>query len=194
MNNQSDSTRTKSRTFDAPSRRTVVRAAAWTAPAVIIATTASAAAAVSVINPTVTYGEPTKYSVTNDKYVQWDITISAGSLALNSVVVTLTYDQTGGGGKGTLDALEGRTVGAGGTWTPTITKALDPSDARLTYSTTIAPNGTVVVHVLYKGSDNSAGLVSATVTAVQGTQTVSSIVGTPSGPVSWGSDSVHAGH
>lgn len=193
MNNQSDSTRTMSRTFDAPSRRTVVRAAAWTAPAVIIATTASAAAAVSVINPTVSYGEPTKYSDSNQKYVQWDITITAGSLALSSVIVTLTYDQTGGGTTGTLDSLAGHTVGTGGTWAPTITKALDPSDARLIYSTTIVPNGTVVVHVLYKGSDNSAGKVSATVTAVQGTGG-SSIVGAPSGNITWGTSPVHAGH
>lgn len=159
----------------------------------IIAATAPAAAAVSIISPTVGYGTPTKYSVNSDKYVQWDITITAGSLALSAIQVSLTYDQTGGGGKGTLDSLVGRTVGAGGTWSPTITKAADPSDGRLDYSTTIQPNGTVVVHVLYKGSDNSSGLVSATVTAVQGAQTAG-IIGTPTGNLSWGTASVHTGH
>ena len=150
------------------SRRTALRGAAWAAPAVTIVTAAPAFAATSnalVANVTVGSTTPVKYSVQNTKFVAWDLSVRSTNMDLTGLVIQLTYLQSGGGSTAELETVTVRSFPAAASWTATVTKRTMTATATATYTGTIARGVTADIHVEFKGTDNSAGEVSATLMA-----------------------------
>ena len=112
-----------------PTRRTVLRTAAWTAPAVSIAVAAPAFANNSLVSPpsaTVTAGSAQKYSDKDVKHVRWALTLrNTGAVDLTSVYVVYTYVEASGSTASGLDVTSTSSVQSGTTeWSesvPTLT-------------------------------------------------------------------------
>ena len=152
-----------------PTRRTLVRSAAWTLPVVSIVATAPAFAA-SPDASCASASTALKWSSPTDdlKHVSWDFAIAIGTRPLSSVSVAFTYTPNGGGGTGTFTTLQtyifSPTVGSqwgvagipatGGTNTATATSPA---------GTTLAANTTFTVHTDFAGTDNSTGTLTASI-------------------------------
>ena len=174
------------------SRRNVMRGAAWTTAAVTVVVATPNIAAASTTGPvepavTITPDLPTKYSVNDTKYVEWDIDVQCTNMALTGLVLQLTYNQSGGGRNARLDEVVVRNYDPAGDWSASVTKATMTATASATCLTGSVPQGTTAhLHIQFRGSDNSAGEVSATLLAnnAAGQQVVIGAV-----PLTrWGSD------
>nr|WP_300047387.1 hypothetical protein [uncultured Nocardioides sp.] len=175
-------------------RRTALRGAAWSASAVtvVVATPNIAAASPGIaVKPavTVTPGTPQKYSVQSTKFVAWDVTVKCTNMDLSGLTFLLTYNQTGGGGKGTLDEVIVRNYSPAAAWSASVTKPSMTANATATYGGVVSKESTANVHIQFRGSDNSSGQVSLTVMAKD---SLGSSVAVGTVPVTeWGSGSIH---
>lgn len=154
-------------TRHAPTRRTVLRAAAWTAPAVSIAVAAPAFATSHVHVPKGSVGSstPDKYSVGNDKYVRWDLTVTnTGTDPLTTLTVVFSFTDNGSAG-----ARLSSVTGATGTWTWTGLTA--------SWTGSVATNQPVAFRANFIGANNAGGTVVANVFSGS-TQIGSSATGT----------------
>ena len=174
-----------------PSRRTVVRGVAWSAPVVALAATAPAfAASTSSTGFTGVAGTAEKWSNGSEKHVSWDLLFTNGPVAIDEIRITFTYVPTSGG---PFDSFEiygySATTGARDTsWTyPAITTPTATLTA--THANDIPANETYRLHTDFAGGDNAAGTVQATaeIKYVGSAGFVSQTVG----PISWGSGSKH---
>jgi len=174
-----------------PTRRTLVRGAAWSVPVVAIAATAPAfAASTATTGFTGVAGTAEKWSNGNEKHVSWDLNFTNGPVAIDTITITFTYAPTSGGPFESFE-IYGYAATTGprdATWTyPAIT--VPTSTLTATHLNDIPANSTYRLHTDFAGGDNAAGTVMATavITYVGSPNTVTQTVG----PISWGSGSKH---
>jgi len=174
-----------SNTLARPTRRTLVRGAAWSVPVVSIAAAAPAFAASGTSS--LTGGAAVKWGNGPTKHVSWDLTLTNGAVAIDTVSITFTYTPNGGGiftsftifGYAPLD----------NTWAFPPIPVGGTSTVTATHSAEIAANSTTRIHTDFAGDDNSAGTVSATATIKYvGSSTT---VQVPLGAVAWGPGGEH---
>src|SRR5688500_2682096 len=79
-----------------PTRRTLVRGAAWSVPVVSLAAAAPAFAASGTTSLT-SNGGAVKWGTGPTKHVSWDLTLINGAVAIDTVSITFTYTPNGGG-------------------------------------------------------------------------------------------------
>ncbi len=185
-----------SRTIDAPapSRRAVIRTAAWSVPVISVAATAPAFAASPLGRTSFTWTmSPNKWSDANIKHVSWDLTIVNGPVAIDTISITFTYNN-GGGGSFNAQSFVIRRLGLaadGANWSKTPATGTTPT-ITATRVLDIAANTSFPLHVDFAGGDNSAGSVSATATITYVGSPATTTVST--GAVEWVSGSEHVGH
>lgn len=155
--------------YPSPTRRTLVRGAAWSVPVIAISAAAPAFAASTDATSAAASGALKWSSPTDDlKHVSWDFAISIGTRAVSSVSVAFTYAPNGGGGTGTFTNLEMYIFSpVGGTqWTVTGIPATGGTNTATATSPTgtLAANSTYTIHTDFGGSDNSTGTVTALIT------------------------------
>jgi len=162
-----------------PTRRTLVRGAAWSVPVVAIAATAPAFAA-SVSARLSSDNTPLKWGNGNDpKHISWDLTLTnPSSLAIVSVTLTFTYRRAN------LDPYAGlvfeiynispssNTTAWG---TPVVSTT--GGTATVTNGGTIPSGGAITIHTDFSGNDNSTGdvRVEAVITYAGGTTSTAQI-------------------
>ena len=172
-------------TLARPTRRTLVRGAAWSVPVVSIAAAAPAFAASGTSG--LTGGAAVKWGTGSTKHVSWDLTLTNGAVAIDTVSITFTYTPNGGG-TFTSFTIFGFTP-TDNTWAFPPIPAAGAASVTATHLADIAANSTTHIHTVFAGSDNSAGSVSAiaTIKYVGSTKTVQ----IPLGSVSWAAGSPH---
>ena len=172
-------------TLARPTRRTLVRGAAWSVPVVSIAAAAPAFAASGTSS--LTGGAAVKWGNGSTKHVSWDLTLTNGAVAIDSVSITFTYTPNGGG-TFTSFTINGYAP-TDNTWAFSTIPVGGASSVTATHLDNIAANSTTRIHTDFAGSDNSAGTVSATATITYvGSSTTVQI---PLGTVTWGAGSEH---
>ncbi len=150
-----------------PTRRTLVRSAAWSVPVIAIAAAAPAFAA-SAEASSASASAALKWGPGSNKHVSWDLSITTGGRAVSSATIVFAYTPNGGGGAGTFTTLEIYSflpsVDAG--WVVTgIPAGGSTNTATATHDQSVIPaNTTTTIHTDFSGSDNSSGALSATVT------------------------------
>lgn len=171
-----------------------MRGAAWSVPVVSIAAAAPAFAASLV--PSTTFGgiagTAVKWGNGNDKHVSWDLLLTNGAVAIQSISITFTYAPTSGGGflvftiYGYTNPLPAPQTTRDNSWSvPTF--ASEVTTATSSHGG-IAANTTTRIHTDFAGDDNAAG----TVTAVANITYVGGATATkPIPSVTWGSGSAH---
>jgi len=171
------------------SRRTVVRTAAWSVPVVAVAA-AAPAFAVSGASSTLVGGAAVKWSNGNEKHVSWDLTLTNGSTAIDTITITFSYAPTSTGPFTSFEiyGFSATTGPRDTTWTfPPI--GAPTSTITATHTNDIAASSVINIHTDFAGGDNAAGTVTATAVityvGVPGTDTKTL------GPLSWGSGSQH---
>lgn len=174
-----------------PTRRTLVRTAVWSVPVVTAAATAPAfAASTATTGVTGVAGTAEKWSNGNEKHVSWDLTLTNGPVAIDTITITFTYAPTSTG-PFTAFEIYGYAATTGPrdtTWTyPAITVATSTLTA--THLADIAANTTYRLHTDFAGGDNAAGTVQATavIKYVGSTNTLTQTVG----PITWDSGKEH---
>lgn len=172
-----------------PTRRTIVRGAAWSLPVVAVAATAPAFAA-STARTTITPAQPVKWSNGNEKHVSWDIAFANGPVAIDTVTITFTYAPTSAGPFTSFEiyGYPPTPTPRDLAWTyPPITSPT--SVLTVTHVADIAGGATYLLHTDFAGGDNAAGKVTAQfdITYVG----VSGVFSQTFGPTSWGSGSQH---
>lgn len=174
-----------------PSRRTLVRSAAWSVPVIAVAATAPAfAASTATTGFTGVAGTAVKWSNGNEKHVSWDLQFTNGAVAIDEIQITFTYNPTSAGPFTSFE-IYGYPATSGPrdtTWTyPPIT--VPTSTLTATHTQDIAANTTYRLHTDFAGGDNAAGTVQATAQIKYvGSST---FVPLTVGPISWGSGSQH---
>ena len=174
-----------------PTRRAMVRGAAWSIPVVAVAAAAPAFAVSTASSGfTAVAGTAEKWSNGNEKHVSWDVTLTNGPVAIDEVTITFTYAPTSTG-PFTAFEIYGYAATTGPrdpTWTyPTIT--VPTSTLTATHVNDIAANTVYNLHTDFAGGDNAAGSVQATalIKYVGSPTTVTQSVG----PITWGSGKQH---
>lgn len=174
-----------------PTRRTVVRGAAWSVPVVAVAAVAPAFAVSTASSGfTGVAGTAEKWSNGNVKHVSWDLTLTNGPVAIDEVRITFTYAPTSTG-PFTAFEIYGYAATTGPrdtTWTfPAITVATSTLTA--THLNDIPANTVYNLHTDFAGGDNAAGTVRATavIKYVGSPGTVTQTVG----PITWDSGKEH---
>lgn len=171
------------------SRRTVVRTAAWSVPVVAVAAAAPAFAA-SGASSTLVGGAAVKWSNGNEKHVSWDLTLTNGPVAIDTITITFTYVPTSGGPFTSFEVYgyAATTGPRDTTWTspPIVTPT---ATITATHLNDIPASTTTNIHTDFAGGDNAAGTVTATavITYVGSATTETKTLG----PLSWGSGSIH---
>ena len=174
-----------------PTRRTLVRGAAWSIPVVALAATAPAfAASTATTGFTGVVGTAEKWSNGNEKHVSWDLQFTNGPVAIDELRITFTYAPTSTGPFTSFE-IYGYAATTGSrdlTWTyPAITAPTSTLTA--THLADIPANTTYRLHTDFAGGDNAAGTVQATaqIKYVGSTTFVSQMVG----PITWDSGKQH---
>ncbi len=173
-----------------PTRRTLVRSAAWSVPVVSLAATAPAFAASKKASSGLTSTSTAeKWSNGNEKHVSWDLTLTNGDVAITSISIVFSYAPNSGSQNFTAFEIYGYTPPVGprdSGWTGSGSFA--PTASVTSVHGAIAANSTTYLHTDFAGGDNAAGTVKgvATVTYADGTTVPYTL-----GPVAWGSGSQH---
>jgi hypothetical protein len=174
-------------TLARPTRRTLVRGAAWSVPVVSIAAAAPAFAASGTSSLTAG-GAAVKWGTGPVKHVSWDLILTNGAVAIDTVSITFTYTPNGGG-TFTSFTIHGYAP-ADNTWAFPPIPVDGTATVTATHADDIAANSTTRIHTDFAGSDNSAGTVSATATVKYvGSSTT---VQVPLGTVAWGAGNEHS--
>lgn len=171
-----------------PSRRSVVRAAAWTMPVVSIAATAPAFALTTTSS--FTSSTPVKWGNGPVKHVSWDLTLTNGAKAIDTVSITFTYTPNGSGSFSTFTIYGYSPLDMG--WTQGPATTVSPFTITATHAVDIAANSVTNIHADFDGADASQGSVSATATIKY--VNIAQTVQVPLGTKAWGSGSQHTGH
>ena len=162
-----------------PTRRTLVRSAAWSVPVVAIAATAPAFAA-STNARLASANTPVKWGTGNDpKHISWDLTLTnASTLSIVSVTLTFTYRRAN------LDPYAGLTFAiyniapsANTTAWGTPTISTTGGTATVTNNGTIPGGQLITIHTDFSGNDNSTGdvRVDAVITYAGGTTSTAQV-------------------
>ena len=168
-----------------PTRRAMVRGAAWSVPVVAIAATAPAFAA-SLAASTMTATTPDKWGNAGYFHVSWDLSLKNGPVAIQSLSLTFTYVPNGGGTFETF-LIYGYNP-SDNSWVPSAATTVAPYTVSATHGS-IAANAVANIHVDFAGAENSSGAVSAVATILY----VNGATSSPTvGPVSWRPGSQHA--
>lgn len=162
-----------------PTRRTLVRGAAWSVPAISIAAAAPAFAAST--DASLSYGPAVKWGTGNDgdlKHVSWDLVLTNGSKEIDTIQITFTYTKVNNSSYlGKIFTIRGYGTTAPATWTVSpnaATLLANPSNTVVaTNAVNILPSKTLNIHTDFAGDDNSIGDVRASIliTYVGGTST-----------------------
>ncbi|HXH77202.1 hypothetical protein [Nocardioides sp.] len=172
-----------------PSRRSFVRAAAWTVPVVSIAAAAPAFALTTT--STFVTDTPVKWGSGAVKHVSWDLTLNNGAKVIDTVSITFDYIPNGSGSFNTFTIYGFSPVVDNG-WVKGPVSPVSPYTVTATHAADIPANSVYRIHVDFDGADASAGSVSATATIkyvnIAGTVTV------PFGTKAWVAGSQHVGH
>lgn len=175
-----------------PTRRTLVRGAAWSVPIVAVAATAPAFAASTGARLTwVT--DPVKWGGQGDKkHVSWDLVLTNGTRVIERVVFTFTYYRANDAAyAGETFVIYNFAPTANATaWTGvTITNAGQVATA--TNEGDVASGGVVNIHTDFSGDDNSIGSVSvsATITYKTGAPETLTVTTVPFGQAPGGGNS-----
>lgn len=170
------------------SRRTVVRTAAWSVPVVAVAA-AAPAFAVSGASSTLVGGAAVKWSNGNEKHVSWDLTLTNGPTAIDTITITFSYAPTSTGPFTTFTIYGYSATGPRDTTWVSPPIGAPTSTITATHTNDIPASSTINIHTDFAGGDNAAGTVTATAVikyvgiAATDTKTL--------GPLSWGSGSQH---
>ena len=176
-----------------PTRRTLVRGAAWSVPVVSIAAAAPAFAASA--SASLTPGPAHKWGkdANNLWHVSWDFTLTNGAKEIDTISITFKY----------VPAMEDRgfqTFAIRGynpvdtTWTYVIHPTATPGEYTVTatHAANIAAGAVNQIHVDFSGpNSNSAGDISATGTVTYADGTTSPLT-VPAFP--WNPGNEHVGH
>ncbi len=175
-------------TLARPTRRTLVRGAAWSVPVVSLAAMAPAFAA-SGGTSSLAGASADKWSDGPIKHVSWDLTLTNGPVAIQSISILYTYVQNGGGAFNFTAFEVYGYLPRDNSWVFAPIPSGGAASVVASHGT-IAANSTTRIHSDVLGTDNSSGNVSATATIqyVGSTSTVQVSVG----PVGWGSGSQHS--
>ena len=182
-----------------PSRRAIVRGAAWSVPVIAVAAAAPAFAtsgegkASGLANTAVKWGSGSGPGALN--HVSWDIQLSNGGKVIDSTTVKFTYIPTSGAGRG-FDAATILGFDPTNTANWDKTGITNPVAGQYVISASNTDDhaafSSYSVHVDFYGTaNNSAGTVEAVVTFTY-KDTTTSTVTIPQ--VSWKPGSQHAGH
>lgn len=172
-----------------PSRRAIVRGAAWSVPVVSLAVAAPAFAASGATSTLSSGGQAVKWSDSKTKHVSWDLVLTNGPVPIDTITITFSYAPNSTGPFTSFE-IYGYAPSAprDTSWTsPPITVATSTITA--THLADIAAGSTTNIHTDFAGGDNAAGTVKATATITY--------VGVPGsfsqtvGPLSWGSGNQH---
>lgn len=175
-----------------PTRRTLVRGAAWSVPVVSIA--AAAPAFASSLTPSSGFSgdSPVKWgSGGPTKHVSWDLTLTVGPVAIETIEIKFTYVPNGGGSF-TAFQIYGFSPATDNTWSfPPLPGGGSPT-VTASHGGYAAGNTPVVIHTDFAGADASGGKVTAVATikyvGVPGTVTKTLA------DVPWGQGDPHVGH
>lgn len=148
-----------------PTRRTVLRTAAWTAPAVSIAVAAPAFASASLVpKGDVSAVSPDKFSDGSDKYVRWDLWVTnTGSTPITTLTVVFSFLDNGSE-SAVLSSVINSTSGSW-TW----------SGLTASWTGSLGKTPPLGFRAVFTGGNNAGGSVLATVSSG------STILGTTSG-------------
>ena len=182
-----------------PTRRTLVRGAAWSVPVVALAATAPAfAASTASTGFTGVPGTAEKWGSGQDKHVSWDLTIANGPVAIDEISILFTYTPKNSGAFKVLEIYgyatgtptpPSRDLG----WTyPPIPQTTGVYSITATHLADIPANTTYLLHTDFSGGDNAAGTVEAlaTIKYVGSTATVTKIIA----PLDWQPGNQHTSH
>ena len=150
-----------------PTRRTLVRGAAWSVPVVAIAATAPAfAASTATTGFTGVPGTAEKWGSGQDKHVSWDVSIANGPVAIDEISILFTYTPKNAGAFKTLEIYGySSTASRDYGWTsPAIPQATGVYSITATHLAEIPANTTYLLHTDFAGGDNAAGTVQAVAT------------------------------
>ena len=177
-------------TLPRPTRRTLVRSAAWSVPVVSLAAMAPAFAASVASSKLVSTSQPEKWGTGSEKHVSWDLTLTNGTIDITSISILFTYAPTSGAGNFTFFEVYSYVPVTGPrdkTWTGGGTFA-GTASVTSTHGF-IAGNSTTYIHTDFAGADNSAGTVNATYTIsyANGYTAPAQTLG----PITWGAGSQH---
>ena len=143
-----------------PSRRAIVRGAAWSVPVVSLAVAAPAFAA-SGATSTLTCGQAVKWSDSKTKHVSWDLFLANGPVPIKTISIEFTYTPNSGGPFTTFEIYGFSTTGPRDTtWVKSVVSGGKATATHLG----IPAGSTTNIHTDFAGGDNSNGTVQATAT------------------------------
>lgn len=179
-------------TLARPTRRTLVRGAAWSVPVVSIAAAAPAFATSGTTG--LTGGAAVKWGKdANDLWhVSWDLTLTNGLKRIDTVSITFKYIPTSGRSFDTFDIRGFNPTDTG--WLHVVNPVTVAGEYTVTatHSADIVPSAENHIHVDFAGlQNNSAGTVSAVATITYDDSTTATVT-IPS--LSWTAGSQHTGH
>jgi hypothetical protein len=180
-----------------PTRRAIVRGAAWSVPVVAIATTAPAFA-VSTSSSLTWVNAPVKWGGQGDKkHVSWDLVLTNGTRVIDRVVFTFTYYRANNTAyAGEAFSIYNFAPTANTTaWTGvTVTNAGQVVTAA--NAGDVAAYGVVNIHTDFSGDDNSVGsiTVSAEITYKTGSPETLTLTKVPFGQAPGGGNSEPSPH
>lgn len=175
-----------------PTRRTLVRSAAWSVPVVSLAAMAPAFAASKSFSGLVGGLTAQRYSLNSKRHIAWDLTLTNGADPITSVSIVLTYVPTTGNLVFQAFEVYGYQLVASArdtTWGGTQT---GPTNQVTATHGGIAANSTTLLHTDFTGSDNSPG--PGTVTAVATFTYSDGSTNTATTSVTWGDGAAHTTH
>lgn len=179
-------------TLPRPTRRTLVRSAAWSVPVVSLAAMAPAFAAST--SAKVTGGVAVKWGGQGPKHVEWDLKLVTIA-AVSNISIAFTYYPNGGGGTATFTALKIYSFSSvvDNNWSVPPIPAGGSNSATVSYGPTtggsiIGANTTTDIHTDFTGTDNSTGTVTALVTVTYTSGTTETL---PIITADWGQGSPH---
>jgi hypothetical protein len=180
-------------TLARPSRRSFVRAAAWTVPVVSIAAAAPAfATSLTASSNLGSATTPVKWGVGNDKQVSWDLKLVNGPVAIKSITITFMLASNNGSANFNQFEVYGYQPAGGardGSWTdPTL--PVTGTNTVTTSHGTLAAGSTTWLHTNFEGADGSAGNITATYTITYENNTTSGPL--KIGPLGWTSGGKHS--
>lgn len=176
-----------------PTRRTLVRGAAWSVPVISVAAVAPAFAAST--RPKSTFSAPiapVKWGSGGPiKHVSWDLTLVVGPVAIETMTIKFTYVPNGGGSF-TAFQIYGFSPAVDNTWTyPPLPVGGSPT-VTASHGSYAAGNTPYLIHTDFAGADASGGKVTAVATIKY--VGVTTPVTQSLTDVQWGQGNPHTGH
>lgn len=149
-----------------PTRRSIVRGAAWSVPVVAVAATAPAfASSTATTGFAGIAGTAEKWGTSQDKHVSWDVILTNGPVDIDEISITFTYTPKSAGPFKVLEIYGySATASRDNGWTSPAIPAAGVYTITATHLANIPANSTYYLHTDFSGGDNAAGTVQATAT------------------------------